>query len=274
MERIKIIRKGGLLLIGMNFNQKIGAIEEKVKKEVDSPSIVHDFDHLKRTAKGAKWYVKARQGSKEEENLAYVAGLLHDIKRPKSNKVDHVQASAEKGRRILNQFELKESQIERIIGAIKTHSMLENWEKNINSAVYFSDKVFEAMGAYIIFRRSTWVGESPDFSGKDPLQENIDHFKHRIEKHGKERFPDKLSRIVDYQFKFQENFLQDLKREKDYAVNLIQYCYKHGEKNDKESFERLIRDFNPEERRNEKLKEETINYLEGELLKKFEGKVD
>lgn len=87
---------------------KIKQIEQFVKNKTKNVfSVTHNFGHLKRTAVGAKWFVKILGGTKEEEKLAYIAGLLHDIKRPTTEKICHAKASAESARKILKKFKLK-----------------------------------------------------------------------------------------------------------------------------------------------------------------------
>lgn len=79
-------------------------IEERVRRELKKPEMItHDFNHCKRVAIGAKWFVRVLKGKKEEEELAYLAGLLHDIVRPATEKIDHAVLSAEKAKAILEE---------------------------------------------------------------------------------------------------------------------------------------------------------------------------
>ncbi|MBS3817066.1 MAG: HD domain-containing protein [Candidatus Thermoplasmatota archaeon] len=87
----------------------------------DAESIIHGWGHAYRVAEGAKWLVKMKNKSKENQDLAYVAGLLHDIVRPIDEERCHAEASAEKARDILTYFNLQENHISKICKAVKDH---------------------------------------------------------------------------------------------------------------------------------------------------------
>ena len=250
----------------MSLEENVKKVREIAKKEADSPSIVHDLDHLRRTSQGAKWLVKVQGGDEKEQLLAEAAGWLHDIKRPLTNEVDHAQASAEKAEEVLKRAGFEKEDIKRVVRAVRHHREKRNWKSPLHSSIYISDKLFEGMGAFIILRRCTWVGESPDFEGEEPLKANIRWYAHRMEKHGKDEIPEKFSELADYQFKWQNDFLQSLKEEKDHALRIMNYCY-NTEKTD---FERIIRDFEPQSERGRTIKKEAVRYIDGKLFEKFE----
>ncbi|MBU3904908.1 MAG: hypothetical protein KJ906_02025 [Nanoarchaeota archaeon] len=49
-------------------------------------SVVHQWMHIKMVAEGSAFFVKVMGGNEREQQLAYVAGLLHDWTRKKMNQ--------------------------------------------------------------------------------------------------------------------------------------------------------------------------------------------
>jgi len=252
--------------------EQVRQLKEIVAREAQSPSLTHDLGHLQRTARGARWIVRMVGGSQEEQMLAYAAGWLHDLERPFDHDVDHAQKSADKSKHILNKLDFSQDQIEKICRAVRDHSEKEEWNSPLHGSVYGADKLLEGMGAYIIFRRGVWIGESPDYANKTPLAANIAHFENRMEQHGKDNFPHKLKEVVDYQFKWQQDFLQALREEEDYALEIMNYCYQAGQKANTENgtrFAEVIINFTTNHEQGKKLKDEAENYLAGGLFKKL-----
>lgn len=250
---------------------QVQQLQQIVKREAESPSLTHDLGHLQRTARGAQWLVREQGGGQEDQLLAYAAGWLHDIKRPFDHDVDHAQLSAETGKEILEQLNFSQERIEKVYRAVRDHSEKEDWDSILHGSVYGADKLFEGMGAYIIFRRGAWVGESPDYKDQEPLTATIEHFKHRMELHGRDNFPEKLQEVVEYQFKWQEDFLQALKEEKDYALELMNHCYQAGQSatGNNGRFSRVIINFDTDNEEGQKIKSEAEDYLAGGLFKKM-----
>ena len=54
----------------------IKEIEDFVKENQESELVTHGFGHLKRVAIGAVWFVKILCGDKEEQDMAYIAGIM------------------------------------------------------------------------------------------------------------------------------------------------------------------------------------------------------
>ena len=149
----------------------INKIESFVKNEAKhTESIIHDFSHLKRTAIGARWFVKMMNGNKHDQDLAYIAGLLHDIVRPASEKICHAKASADKSRAILKQFNINHDDSERIIEAVACHRTKHEWKDALHQSIFLADKILEQMGAVVVFRRCMYIGECEDYSNKDPIE--------------------------------------------------------------------------------------------------------
>ncbi len=248
-------------------------IENLVKKEKENTeSIIHDFGHLKRTALGAKWFVRVLGGSKEEEDLAYIAGLLHDIVRPNTEKICHAEASAKRSREILEYFRIDPEIIERIVLAVKDHRKPVEWRDPLHQSVFLADKIFEQMGAYVIFRRAYYIGECVDFAEKPFRESIIEHFRKRLEKFRPEVFPERFRKLVDYQYNWVTGFFDSFQNGKEWSIRLARFCFDVGRTHSM-LLEECIKRYEPYEQHGEKIKEETVKYLEGKKFREFEEMV-
>lgn len=244
-------------------------IENYVKDETKNiESVVHDFPHLKRTAIGSKWFVKISNGSKHDENLAYIAGLLHDIVRPASEKIDHAKASAEKSQKILEKFKFGEGDKKRIVEAIESHREKQEWKDALHQSVFLADKILEQMGAVIIFRRSMYVGECEDYANKEPLKSIMEQFRKKLKKFTILEFPKKFRKLIRYQYKWSFNFLQALENNEKWAIEIALFGYSAGIK--KENIEQTIKKFRPRLIKQKNIYRETILYLKNKKFSEFE----
>jgi HD superfamily phosphohydrolase YqeK len=160
----------------------IDALEDYCKHIYEqAPSLIHRWGHIERTTLGAKWFVRILGGSKEEEELAHIAGILHDIVRPNTEKVDHAQASADEAERILRKFEFEEEKIPLIVQAVRDHRKKpEKWASALHQSIFLSDKLLEQMGPYIVFRRLVYTGELKDYSELDAEEAIIASWKRAL----------------------------------------------------------------------------------------------
>jgi len=245
-------------------------LDRIVREETkDVVSIIHDYGHLKRIAVGARWIVKILNGTKEEEELAYAAGLLHDIVRPATEKICHAEASGEKSRDILSEMGIDRKTTERVVEAIKGHRKPHEWKSPLHKSVYLADKIFEQMGAYINFRACYYVGECKDFAGKDPIESIIKYFDYRIKKFDKRPFDAVLLPLVEYQLKKRVDFKKLLSEDVPWVREIALNMHDHGRKHDID-IDKAVRGFQPSGKEGEEAKKEALLYMDGELFTKFE----
>lgn len=248
---------------------EIKKIEGFVKKETKNVvSVVHDFGHLKRTAIGAKWFVKILGGDKKEQKLAYIAGLFHDIVRPASENVCHAKASAEKSREILKQFKLNKADLERIILAMKDHREKLKWKSPLHSSVFFADKILEQMGPLVVFRRCMYIGECIEYKNTAFRETIIIHFKERLIKFNPDEFPKKFSELVNYQYFWPKKFLEMFENNKEWAIEIAKHFYKYGRK--KMNLEEVIKGFESKNKEGKKYKKEALEYIREKKFKFFD----
>ena len=250
-------------------------IEERVKeKTANALSTTHAFDHLKRTAVGARWFAELSGGSKEECEKAFLSGLLHDVYRPPSEKQHEESLSKdyEEAKQILKEFNLPAQTIEEIAQPIKNHREKFEGKGNIYQCVFLADKILEDMGALIVFRRNIYLGENPEYKGV-PLQEAIARqYEKRLAKFTPKDFPARFSKLAQYQYDWPLNFLAAYKKREDWAVHLAEYCYAKGK--EKAEFEESIKSFQPKWKKDKKHKEEALQYIQGKKFKQFEEMIE
>lgn len=252
------------------------AVENIVKEQTKNPeSICHDFGHLKRTAEGAKWFVRVSGGNEHEQQLAWIAGLLHDIVGPTTKKVDHALPSAEKAKNILEQLNFSQADIAEVYRAIKDHSTkaIINWQSLVHESIFFADKMFEQFGAVIIFRRGMWMAESPDFDWTKASSHDVksENYEHRAWVYKSEHFPKRFRKLFEYQFKWVADALEAFKTKKPWAMNIDAKSFAAGKQ--RIHSEDFIKGYNPISAEDARYKEESLAYIEGKLFEKFESMI-
>ncbi len=244
-------------------------LDRIVKKETENvKSIVHDYGHLRRTAVGASWVVRILKGTKEEEELAYAAGLLHDIVRPPS-EICHAEASGERSKEILSGLGVGRETIGRIVEAVKSHREVHEWKSPLHKSVYLADKILEQMGPYVYFRRSYYVGECRDYEGKDPMKSILYHFDYRIRKFNERSFERFFLPLVKYQYRKVTGFNSLLVKGVPWARKLAMDMYWHGKRHDA-GLEEAVRVFKPSSREGKEIRNEALLYMEGKMFPRFE----
>ena len=248
-------------------------IKEFMKKEAaNTGTITHDFGHIRRVADGAVWFVKILGGDEHEQQLAYIAGLLHDIVRPADENICHAKASAERSRKVLTDFRLRKEDIDHIVEAIYNHRLPAKWKSPLHQSIYLADKIFEQMGAYLVFRRLVYVAESATYKGM-PMEKAInEHFARRMERIKKGDFPARFSKLVGYQWKWMVDAQEALKKGEEWTWDIARVSYENGRTHGM-SLEELIFAFEPSHPESAKVKKEAVDYLEGKKFKEFEGLV-
>ncbi|MGD2249012.1 MAG: HD domain-containing protein [Candidatus Methanofastidiosia archaeon] len=209
-------------------------------------SVIHTWGHITRTAQGAAWIVKIMGGTPRQQELAYLAGILHDIVRPPTEIKCHAKASAEKALTILEEVLITNSEKEEIYNAIKDHRTPVPWNNAVHSSVYISDKIFEHMGAYLDFRASVWAGElsHTDFEGFTPVESIIQYYKKASEKFLTGKFPDCVTGIVEYQTQWNKTYFKALQDNEWWAVDMAGKLFLTGK--NKKDFEKVLHTVEPE----------------------------
>jgi len=245
-------------------------LDRIVRKETRNvKSIVHDYGHLKRTAVGARWFVRILGGTKEEEELAYAAGLLHDIVRPASEKLCHVDDVDERSRKILSGIGISEGDAERIVEAALGHRKVHEWKSVLHRSVFVSDKLLEQMGAYTSFRKSYYPGECMDYVGFEPMEALLDYILRRRDMFNVESFEPFFRPLAEYQYGKALGFYSALESGKAWARELALHMYGHGKRHDA-GLEEAVRLFKPSGREGEQMKKEALLYMEGKMFPRFE----
>ncbi|MBI5332122.1 MAG: HD domain-containing protein [Candidatus Aenigmarchaeota archaeon] len=244
-------------------------IEKFVKNETKhTESVIHDFSHLKRTAIGARWFVKIMDGNKHDQYLAYIAGLLHDIVRPPFEEICHAKASSEKSREILNRFDISNEDRERIIEAVSCHRTRHEWKDALHQSVFLADKILEQMGAMIVFRRCMYIGECKDYLGKTSIQSIIIQSRNKLKKFTPCEFNKIFLRLARAQYKWPHDFTKALKEKKQWALDIGMYFFKAGR--DKKDFEKTVFGYKPQIKEQKQIHKQAVLYLKSRKFKDFE----
>ncbi len=229
----------------------------------DADSVIHRWGHVHRVAKGAPLFVEALGGTEDEKDLSYMAGVLHDIVRPQTEERDHAEASSEKAVKVLRKkTELPEKDIESIRKAIVDHRKPADWESPLHQSVYLADKILEHMGAYLDFRASVWAGEllNTDYRGKEPVEAVLDYYEQASKKFLKLEFPDILKEVVDYQRGWNKEYMEALKEEEDWAIDMAERLTEAGKEG--RDFEKTLKNFRVRYEEQGDWKDEMLRYLE------------
>lgn len=244
-------------------------LEEYCKTQYErAESVIHRWGHIKRTAEGAVWFVSVLGGSEREKQLAYTAGVLHDIVRPITEEVCHAQASVDKALEILSTCpEFTEYEKEQIYKAIKDHRKPVKWESALHQSVYLSDKILEHMGAYIDFRAPVWAGElsHTDLCGLEPIEAVLAYYEKASRKFLTGIFPEFVKKLVDYQVEWNNTYVKALKTCEEWAVEMAEKLFFSGRY--KKDFEETLTSFKPENENQTKWADEMREYITG---RKFE----
>lgn len=259
----------------MELTHSMQDLTEHCKAEYEkAETVIHRWGHIIRTAKGAVWFVKILKGTKREEQLAYVAGILHDIMRPNTEKVCHAQASAQKALEIVSTYpEFTDSEKKEIYQAIKDHRNFAAWKSPLHQSVYLSDKICEHMGAYLDFRAPVWAGElsHSDFCGLEPLEAVLQYYERVSRKFLTVGYPNLLKGLVSYQVSWNKSYVEALKDGENWAVEMAETLFFTGR--NKEDFEQTLVSFKPRGKQREWVNE-MRDYVAGKKFQHFHNFIE
>lgn len=257
----------------MNLLMPMKVIEEMISKRDGYDDPVHDSGHLRRVAIGASWFVKMNGGNTEDQQTAFIAGLLHDIVRPKSTKAEgHEIASARMAENILRVSKIDSEKTDQITNAIADHRGTKKWEDSVHQSVFFADKVFEQMGALSLFRRCVWVGSCADTHRDTVINSVIDQVELKLKKRSLSDFPKGFRKLVVAQYAWPKKFLTSLKEEEPWAMYLAASGFSNGA-NEKLTIKQFVRKFKPIENDDAIAKKEATDYINNSKWKQWGGLV-
>ena len=239
-----------------------GAVWQDVRKLTDGAGFIsHGMDHLDRVARGASYFASMENFDRVAMDTAYIAGLIHDLNRPKSESKDHAKSSEESARDFLRRFNCYGHEDE-ILELVANHRQSNS--RNISS-VYTADKILEQMGAYLAFRGSIYIAEVDDFSGIDGLdlaESYVNMTRCRMDKFSAETFPQRLGKIHKYQMDWVNRFLDSLGKKDKWAIDLAFHCYERARSGETmQTTEKIIDEYEPTDLKNAEYKTEASRYL-------------
>ncbi len=170
-------------------------VKQRLEKDTRKgfQSEVHGWNHLKFVAKKTAEYVKKEGGSQNDQKLGFIAGLFHDVVRPKpkllkkGEKPPEVQ-SAEMAETKLSELGFTSEEVEIVKNAILSHSFGVEVRENRTNLAQASGLVADCLIAAdklrqftekIIAEREIFIRESTE---NPTRQEVMEYWKRRIEK--------------------------------------------------------------------------------------------
>ncbi|MFW6083317.1 MAG: HD domain-containing protein [Thermoplasmatota archaeon] len=242
-------------------------LEKFCKEEYkNADSVIHRWGHVARVAEGARWFVKVKNGSDDNQRLAYAAGLLHDIVRPITEERSHSETSAESAEEILEVFNFHENHISKVSKAIKDHRKPpDNWESILHQSVYLADKILEHMGAYLDFRACVWAGElsHTDYKVLEPIEAVLRYYDEASSKFLDREFPEFTEPIVSYQRQWNRRFHKGLKDGKPWTEEMATKLFYKGK--EKADFEETLTNFKTSYPEQKRWKKEMISYIKSDM---------
>jgi hypothetical protein len=225
-----------------------------------------------RTTRGAVWFVNLSGGTERDQQLAYVAGILHDGIRPVTEETCHAHASAEWALTMLEAYpEFSNEEKQSIYQAIHDHRIPVAWKSPLHQSVFLSDKILEHMGAYLDFRAPVWAGElsNTDFYGMEPIDAVLRYYRNASKKFLTGIFPECVHGLVEYQTHWNREFLEALITTEQWAVDMAEQLFLSGQH--KEDFDRVLASFTPRGSEQEKWSGEMNDYITGKKFRQFQS---
>ncbi len=186
-------------------------LEESVRKtlsKAEKQSTAHKLDHLLRVTKNALEIPK-REAIDVDYFVLISACLLHDVDSPYDRKREHVELSARKAEKIMNELKFPKEKAEKVLKVIRQHSTETPVEITENEAkVLFDADKLDGVGAIGIARVFMSAGQR-----SMSIKEAIEWYKKKIEiaenmlqtETGKKMIKEKMDTVL--------NFLDRLERE-------------------------------------------------------------
>lgn len=166
--------------MGENNSEIIEKVREIVKNKLagnSQHSVSHRWDHIVRVQNRA-----LELAAEEEKEVDYevlrLSVFLHDIIETAENKKYHVENSLQKAKEILRAVDYPDKKIEKVLGAISTHSSEDQkLPDSIEGKILFDSDKLDGLGAIGIARVFSLFGQR----GKIPKQ-GVKWYKKKIKK--------------------------------------------------------------------------------------------
>lgn len=242
-------------------------IEGYIHDKTSWISPVHGYEHLRRTGLGAWFFAQAFGETREGQDIAYVAGLIHDLKRPSTEKIDHTDISVDEAKKILVMFKISGETTDKILAMIQSHRNFQEIPLN-QQYVFLSDKLLEQSGAYIIFRRCYYVGECEDFKDTPFKEAMFHHWKERMTKFTPDKYHECVRKLATYQYKWQQDFFDAYLNEQEWAVPLAKNFFDYGRGGQMNLWE-LVKNYDADFPESKRIKDEAFAYMEQKKYSDF-----
>ena len=214
----------------------------------------HAFGHFSRTAKGTDVFIQTAE--KETKNLAYVVGLLHE------EREDRIEET-------LLPIGLSHEDVSKVIYSVHMTHKKSYVPNRVARAVHYSNKILEGDGAYIVFRRCHFCGESKKYRGwkaTDAITERFRNLKNKPN-----NLPLFTEILVREQIKWSGRFLEAIESKEAWALDMGERLFLEGRaRND---IENVVRRFETKTVEQEKFFKETLDYIEGKKYEEFKNLV-
>lgn len=248
----------------------VSEFENGVRNETENVVLVsHNFSHLRRTAQGSHHLVDATGGDLQQQLVVYVASLVHDFNRPNSEIIDHGSETVVGAENFLKNWDCLGHE-KKILRMVDDHNRVIDGSV-YDRALFISDKVLEAMGAYVAFRACVYAAEIDSFEGQSDVElaeSTYGSMSNRMGLFTPNKFPKEVQPLARRQSDWIWHFLQELKGGKEWAGNLATKCFEYGRNirqwdisSPKPSFEDMLYNYVPESESEVRYKHEAMRYL-------------
>ena len=117
-----------------------------------------------------------------------------------------------------------------------------------------------------------FAGECKDYHGSDLNIVIVDHFKQRLERFSPQDFPEKIRKLVDYQYRWIYDFTISLMNNEQWAIDLTYYAFDSGKK--KKDLNNIIEKYKSKTKEQKKIHKEALAYIKGKKFKEFERLIE
>ena len=189
--------------------EKIDLLEELVVRHLkDSKSVAHDFSHLFRVRKIAK-YLANKEGANTE--VAEAAALTHDIERREDSESDrYFNKSAEQAQKLLLEVGYPKDFIEKVVSCVESHSRSSSVvPETIEAKVVFDADKLDGLGYVGIVRWYLAMGHM-GFDVEDSTKRYIYTLTESYKKLGGHLFTKTGSAMAENRFKLSREFANNV----------------------------------------------------------------
>ncbi|XWX61875.1 HD domain-containing protein [Desulfitobacterium sp. AusDCA] len=168
----------------------------------------HNLEHALRVR---DWGRKIAQAENAELRAVELAAILHDIGRSGTLEKTHAESSAALGKNVLQKLGYSEDLIQKVIGAVVSHSREGGHEPlSLEAKVLYDADKLDFVGPIGIARLFTWGGkEGKPFFGPNSCEE---FYCERIRNYANHLFTDSAKKYFMPLFEYSEDFWHQLSK--------------------------------------------------------------